>query len=138
MNFGRQAHSRVLFFSTLRGALLLVLALVVASCGGGSADYADSVSIDSLTYSPSAPQSGSPVSATGAVTVALGSSSTSGSVSYLWTQTSGPAVTLSGTTSSTVYFTAPTVTTSTAVVLNLTVTLNSVTASQNVTVTIAP
>ena len=116
---------------------LLVFTLFLSACGGGSEADADSVTINSITYSPSAPQSGNPVSVTADVSAYIGSSS-GGTVTYLWTQTSGPAVSLSGTTSSTVYFTAPTVSASTNVVLALTTTLNAVSASKSVTITIAP
>ena len=117
---------------------LLVFTLFLSACGGGSSTAeADSVTINSITYSPSAPQSGNPVSVTADVSAYIGSSS-GGTVTYLWTQNSGPAVSLSGTTSSTVYFTAPTVSASTNVVLALTTTLNAVSASKSVTITIAP
>lgn len=122
------------FFSFWAAVALLAL----ASCGGSPLDTTSttSLSIDSMTYSPSAPKSGNPVSV--ASTVSAGSSISSSDISYVWTQTSGPAATLTGVTASTVYFTAPTVSVETEMVLTLTVSAGTVSASKNVSITIAP
>ncbi|MFC4307969.1 glycosyl hydrolase family 18 protein [Steroidobacter flavus] len=58
-------------------------------------------------------------------------------VSYLWTQTAGPAITLSGANTANASFTAPQVTTSTALTFRLTVTDNQGgTGSDGVTITV--
>lgn len=116
---------------------IMVFSASLMACGGGSSsDTTDGISISSITYTPSAPTSGTPVAATASVSVS--GSLTTGALSYVWTQTSGPAVTLSGTTAATVYFTAPTVTANSDIVLNLTVSEGSYSASKSVSITIAP
>lgn len=127
------------FFSRrqwLANALGVLLLTVTLSGCGGSNTATDSVSISSITYTPSSPTSGTAVAVTGVVSGST--ESASNSLSYLWTQTSGPSVTLSGTTAATVYFTAPSVTSSTDIVLTLTATLGSATASKSVTISVAP
>lgn len=110
----------------------------LAACGAGptSTSSTQTLSVDSITYSPSAPKSGNPVAV--ASSISAGSAYTSSDITYLWTQTSGPAATLSGVTASTVYFTAPTVSVSTEMVLTLTITAGTTTASKSVSITIAP
>jgi chitinase len=66
-----------------------------------------------------------------------GSDSDGTIAAYLWTQTAGPAVTLSGANTANASFTAPQVTTSTALAFRLTVTDNQgATGSDDVTVTV--
>lgn len=110
----------------------------LASCGGSPLESTSttSLSVDSITYSPSAPKSGNPVSV--ASSISAGSSISSSDISYVWTQTSGPSATLTGVTSSTVYFTAPTVSVNTEMVLTLTVSAGTVSASKSVAITVAP
>ncbi len=121
-------------FSVLRRSILIsACAALLTACGGGSSS-SSSLTIDSLTYSPSAPTSGVPVSVVSTVTA----SSDITSVTYAWSQTSGPSVSLSGASAATVYFTAPTVTVDSTVVLTLTVSSGSVSASQSVSIPIAP
>ncbi|GAA5165498.1 hypothetical protein [Viridibacterium curvum] len=126
------------FFLLLRAGLLaMVLLPLLSGCGGGLADEDDDgYTITSLVWSPSAPTSGTPVSVTSTVTT-TGNIKSSDLV-YAWTQTSGPAVTLTGADTATVYFTAPTVSVSTDVVLKLTVTSGSLTANKSATITISP
>lgn len=129
-------------FHTARRAFLnlcLVTGLaLLTACGGGlgTSSDDDALSIDSLTWSPSAPTSGVPVSAV--ATVSYSGTIVSSDISYAWTQTSGPSVTLVNTTAATVYFTAPTVSSSSEIVLTLTVSANDVSASKSVTITVSP
>lgn len=115
---------------------LVASLLVLSACGGGDTSSSDSLSIDTLTYSPSAPSSGDPVSAV--ATVSYTGTVTASDISYAWTQTSGPSLSLVSSTASTVYFTAPTVSASTEVVLKLTVSANSVSTSKSVTIPLVP
>ncbi|MDP5240257.1 hypothetical protein Q9Q94_12010 [Uliginosibacterium sp. 31-16] len=128
-------------FHTARRAFLnlgLVTGLaLLTACGGGLGSTSDDeLSIDTLTWSPSAPTSGVPVSAV--ATVSYSGTITSSDISYAWTQTSGPSVTLVNSTAATVYFTAPTVSTSSEIVLTLTVSANDVSALKSVTITVSP
>ncbi len=128
-------------FHTARRAFLnlgLVTGLaLLTACGGGLGTSSDdALSIDSLTWSPSAPTSGVPVSAV--ATVSYSGTIASSDISYAWTQTSGPSVTLVNSTAATVYFTAPTVSSSSEIVLTLTVSANDVSASKSVTITVSP
>lgn len=116
---------------------LAVCVFALSACGGGSGtSSSDGLSIDALTYSPSIPGSGDPVSAV--ATVSYTGTVTSSGITYAWTQTSGPSVSLTGSSAATVYFTAPTVTSSTEVVLKLTISANSVSAAKSVTITVSP
>ena len=75
-----------------------------------------------------------------AVTLNGGGSDPDGSVAgYAWTQTAGPTVSLSGASSATATFTAPTVATSTTLTFRLTVTDDDgATGADDATVTVAP
>ncbi len=125
-------------FSPARRAFLhLFLALGVlslAACGGG--DDSDSLSIESLTYSPAAPSSGTPVALN--ATVAYASTLSASSISVAWTQTSGPTVSITGASSTQAYFTAPTVSADTDIVLKLTVSSGNLSTSKSVTITVSP
>lgn len=115
---------------------LMACLFALTACGGGDTGSSDSLSIDSLTYSPSAPGSGDPVSALAIVSYT--GTVTSSGITYAWTQTSGPSVSLTGSSAATVYFTAPTVSTGTEVVLKLTASANSVGVSKSLTIMISP
>jgi hypothetical protein len=119
-------------------AALCAAVLALAGCGGSddSTDV-DRIAINSLDYSPVGPGSNSLVTVNSTVTLTNAGTATS-AITYAWTQVSGPTVTLSDPTASSVTFTAPVVTESTDIVLNLTVTLHSVTDSKTVTITISP
>jgi hypothetical protein len=134
LRFSRPWYSSGIFNSVLLAA---VLAAVLALSGCGGSDSTGSVSIDTVVISPNPPTSGVAVSVNATVT-GTSSNSAPGPATYVWTQVSGPTVALTGTDTATVYFTAPTVTANTDIVLNLTTTFSSATATKNITVTISP
>jgi hypothetical protein len=113
---------------------LALAALTLSACGGGaSSSSSDSVTISGITQSATTIDCGAAAYAT--ASVSYGGSVSSGDLSYSWTQSSGTAVTLSGSTSSKVYFTAPS--TSGTVVLKLTLSANSVSDSETVSFTVS-
>ena len=132
MRFNFPATARRTFLSTGLGGGLLVL----SACGGGLSTAGDSLSIDSIVYSPTTPTSGVPVVAVASASYTGGI--TSDEISYAWTQTSGPSVSLAGSSSATVYFTSPAVSSSAELVLKLTLSANGVSTSKSVTIAVAP
>jgi hypothetical protein len=106
-------------------AAISVLVLALGGCGGGGGGGNE----------PGQPSNVAPTAAAGADQSAIegnlvelngsGSTDTDGSIStFAWTQTAGPAVTLSNASSADPTFTAPTITSAQAVTLQLTVTDN--------------
>lgn len=114
----------------------ILMFLSLTACGGGlgssSDDDDDSITINSIVQSSETVNCKS--AAYAVASLSYDGSVNSSNISYSWTQTGGTSVTLVGTTSSTVYFTAPS--SAGTVVLKLTVSANSVSASKAVSFTI--
>jgi ELWxxDGT repeat protein len=109
----------------IRAIFVLWFALALAGCGGGGSATPPPVGVTNLSPSASA---GVDQSVSSGATVTLngsGSSDSDGTIaSYVWTQTQGPTVTLAGANSSVASFTAPTVSATTTLVFQLTVSDN--------------
>ncbi len=116
-------------------AIMLSTMLVLAACGGGGSDPAPPAN-QPPTANAGTDQSVEPGAA---VTLAGAGSDADGTVaSYAWSQRSGAAVTLSGADQASATFTAPALTTTSALVFRLTVTDDSgASASDDVTVEVA-
>lgn len=119
----------------------LTFQLTVTDNNGDSSSDTINVAVQGNT--PPIANAGSDQTTTGGLNVYLngtGSSDAEGPIaSYLWQQTSGPAVTLTGATTATPSFSAPRVTTSTVLTFNLTVTDGSgATSTDSVAVTVNP
>ena len=114
--------------------------LTATDNGGAKGSDLMNVTVNAVGNVPPTANAGSDQTVTSGNLVSMSGSGTDtdGTIaSYAWTQTAGPAVTLSGASSATATFTAPTVTTATTLTFQLTVTDNggaSATDSVNVTV----
>jgi len=119
----------------------LTFQLTVTDNDGDSSS--DSINVTVQGNTPPVANAGPDQTVTGGFNITLngtGSSDAEGPIaSYLWQQTSGPAVTLTGATTATPSFSAPKVTTSTVLTFNLTVTDGSgATSTDSVAVTVNP
>lgn len=119
------------------GLSLLALATALAACGGGNSNSGDGTTAPTNT----APviDAGSAQSAVEGATVQLAATATDAdndTLSYSWSQTSGPSVTLSSTTVQNPSFTAPDVTENSDIVLSLSVSDGTTSVSDTVTITI--
>jgi len=115
-----------------------IFGVFLAACGGGTDDdiIPDTITIQSFD-GPETVSSGASVSER-AVVIRTGNINNS-DLAYSWAQQSGPAVlNLAGTDTSTITFTAPTVTATTAVVFKVTVTGRGHTEFKDRTITIQP
>ena len=123
----------------------LTFSLVVTdNRGAGSAASTVTITINPPANVPPIANAGSAMSFSSGVTVTLsglGSTDSDGTIaSYAWTQTAGPAVTLSSSTASQPTFTAPAVASSTILTFSLTVTddRGATSSASTVNVTITP
>lgn len=116
------------------GLLASAFALGLAACGGGGSGGLDD---DEVTPLPSVEAGDAQTVTEGDLVNLTGTlSSTAGSIDFIWSQVSGPAVTLIGTTTLTPEFRARSVDEATDVVFRLTVTNGEGVSSDEVTVTI--
>ncbi|MFV2056306.1 MAG: PKD domain-containing protein, partial [Thiohalomonadales bacterium] len=105
----------------------LVLELTVTDDQNATASDRVTINISPANKPPTANAGGDLVANSGAPVTVTGSGSDSdGQISsYLWTQTAGPSVTLSNTTTTVISFTAPSITLPTTIILQLKVTDNN-------------
>lgn len=117
--------------------LALATAFFLSGCGGGSSS-SQSENINNLP--PSISISDQTVEEKSQVSLSATASDPDGSIaSYIWTQTSGESVALSGSETNTLSFTAPSITSSTELLFQLKVTDNNGAAStEEVTVIVTP
>ncbi len=127
---------RVYFFRII---FIYLLCSVLSGCGGGGgSSVAPPPPPPAKNIAPSVSANSQSVNERSDVAITATASDSDGTIaSYAWVQKSGPTVTLSNDTSSTVNFTAPDVTQDTDIVLTITVTDDDgATASADVTITI--
>ncbi len=101
---------------TIRTTGISMLVLGLAACSGGDDDFINAAPLVSI---------GDPQTVTEGVTVDLNATASDpngDALTYVWSQVSGPMVTLSSTTSLTTSFEAPTVNESASIILRLSVT----------------
>ena len=126
---------------TVTTTTVLTFQLTVTDNNGATGTATVNVTVTGSLIPPTV-NAGAAQTVTSASKVTLAGSATAGSgtiKSYAWTQTAGPTVTLTGATTATASFTAPTVTTATVLTFTLTVTdsLGS-TGSATVNITVNP
>lgn len=125
--------------SGLLGATVLLAVTMLAGCGGGGGNNAPAPPAGNLAPHANA---GADKNAVSASTVSLaGTATDDGTIaSYAWSQTGGtPTVTLTNANTANASFTAPTVTSNTALTFRLTVTDNGgLSATDDIIVTITP
>lgn len=118
---------------------LLTSALIVTGCGGGGSDSSDSTPPPTSNNSPTVSISGDAEVSEGKELslTAVGSDSDGSIASYSWQAISGPTVTLAGSDSENVSFTAPDIEEDAELVLEVTVTDNEgATKSAQITINI--
>src|SRR4051812_35292873 len=115
----------------------LALALTLAACGTGMASYVGGDSVKNVKPVANAGPDQTAASAAAVTLDGSGSSIASGApLSYGWTQTAGPSVSLAAPASAVTTFAAPTVSASTPLTFLLTVTSGTQASSDAIVVTV--